>query len=191
MAKFSFKATIFRGIALALPLSVVLYVLYKFIKILEKFIGPIAKKLEIENVFGEITLTLFAVLTMLMIAFVLGLLMRIKWIASKRGDVESLVTKFIPSLNYLKLMAAERLNADEIDLNWKPVLVLKGDQCFPAYLLEENEEWITLATVQAPNTDPGGMLIIKQSAIKCIPITMKEMRINNKQFGIGYIDKIE
>ncbi len=102
-----------------------------------------------------------------------------------------LVTKFIPSLNYLKLMAAERLNADDIDLNWKPVLVLRGDQCFPAYLLEENEEWITLATVQAPNTDPGGMLIIKQSAIKCIPITMKEMRINNKQFGIGYINKIQ
>jgi uncharacterized membrane protein len=59
MTKFSLKSTIVRGIALAFPLSVVLYVLYKFIKIFEKIIGPIAKKFEIERVFGEITLTFF------------------------------------------------------------------------------------------------------------------------------------
>jgi uncharacterized membrane protein len=134
MTKFSLKSTIVRGIALAFPLSVVLYVLYKFIKIFEKLIGPIAKKFEIERVFGEITLTFFAVLAMLTIAFLLGLLMRIKLIANIKGEVESLVLKFIPSLNHLKLMAAERLNADNTDLNWKPVLVLKGDQCFPAYI---------------------------------------------------------
>ncbi len=190
MTKFSIKTTIFRGVALALPLSVVLYVLYKFMKFFEKLVGPIAKKFQIEHVFGEITLTFFAVLAMFTIAFLLGLLMRIKLIANIRGEVESLVLKFVPSLNYLELMAAERLNADDIDLNWKPVLVLKGDQCFPAYLLEENEEWITLVNVRIPNTDPVGMMLVKQSSIKCIPITMKEMRVYNKQFGKGYIDKI-
>ena len=191
MTKFSLKSTIFRGIALGFPLSVVLYVLYKFIKIFEKLIGPIAKKFEIERIFGEITLTFFAVLAMLAIAFLLGLLMRITLIANIKGEVESLVLKLIPSLNHLKLMAAERLNADITDVNWKPVLVLKGDQCFPAYILEENEEWITLATVRMPNTDPGGMMLIKQSSITCIPITMKEMRVCNKQFGKGYINKIK
>ena len=80
MTKFSLKSTIFRGIALALPLSVVLYVLYKFMKIFEKLIEPIAEKFQIERVFGEITLTFFAVLAMLAIAFLLGLLMRIKLI---------------------------------------------------------------------------------------------------------------
>ena len=191
MSKFSLKSTIFRGIALAFPLSVVLYVLYKFMKIFESLISPIAKKYNIEHIFGEITLTFFAVLAMLAVAFLLGLLMRIKLVAILRGEVESLVLKFVPSLNYLELMAADRLNADNINLNWKPVLVLKGDQCFPAYVLEENEEWITLATVRIPNTDPSGMMLIKQNSIKCIPITMKEMRVCNKQFGKGYIDKIQ
>ncbi len=191
MTKFSLKSTIVRGIALAFPLSVVIYVLYKFIKIFEKLIGPIAKKFEMERVFGEITLTFFAVLVMMAIAFLLGLLMRVKIIANLKADVEAVVLKFIPSLNHLKLMAAERLNADNTASNWKPVLVLKGDSCFPAYLLEENEEWITLATVKLPNTDPGGMMLIKQSSVKCIPITMKEMRVCNKQFGKGYIDMIK
>ncbi len=191
MTKFSLKTTIIRGIALALPLSVVLYVLYKFMKIFESLIGPIAKKFQIEHIFGEITLTFFAVLAMLAIAFLLGLLMRINSIANIRREVEALVLKFIPSLNYLELMAADRLHADNIDLNWKPVLVLKGDQYFPAYVLEENEEWITLVTVRIPNTDPVGMMLVKQSSVKCIPITMKEMRLYNKQFGKGYIDKIK
>ena len=75
-------------------------------KIFEKLIGPLAKKFQIERIFGEITLTFFAVLVMLAIAFLLGLLMRIKLIANIRGEVESLVLKFIPSLNYLELMAA-------------------------------------------------------------------------------------
>ncbi|BAO76383.1 hypothetical protein WPG_2153 [Winogradskyella sp. PG-2] len=96
-------------------------------KIFEKLIEPIAKKFQIEHVFGEITLTFFTVLAMLAIAFLLGLLMRIKLIANIRAEVESLVLKFIPSLNYLELMATERLKVDDIDLNWKPVLVLKGD----------------------------------------------------------------
>jgi hypothetical protein len=191
MAKKSLKSTIVSGIALAFPLSVVIYVLYKFIKIFEKLIGPIAKKFEIERIFREITLTFFAVLVMMVLVFLLGLLIQVKMIANLKGDVEAIVLKFIPSLNHLKLMAAERLNVDDTVLNWKPVLVLKGDSCFPSYILEESEEWITLATVKLPNTDPGGMLLIKQSSVKCIPITMKEMRVCNKQFGKGYIDKIK
>ncbi len=42
-----------------------------------------------------------------------------------------------------------------------------------------------------PDTNPGGMMLIKQSSVKCIPITMKEMHDFNKQFGKGYIDKIK
>ena len=91
---------------------------------------------------------------MMVLAFLLGLLIQVKMIANLKGDVEAVVLKFIPSLNHLKLMAAERLNADDTVLNWKPVLVLKGDSCFPAYILEENDDWITLATVKLPNTDP-------------------------------------
>ncbi|WP_034061545.1 hypothetical protein [Lacinutrix jangbogonensis] len=191
MKKKFLTSTILRGIALAFPLSVVVYILSKFIKVFEKLIGPIAKKFEVEHVFGEITLTFFAILIMLTIIFLLGLLMKIKIIANLKGEVELLILKFIPSLNHLKLMAAEKLNSDHAVSNWKAVLVIKDDQCFPAYIIEENEVWITLAKVGTANTNPAAMMIIKQSSVTCISITMKQMRVCNKQFGKGYTEMIK
>lgn len=190
MASFSLKRTIGRGIALALPLSIVVYVLYRFIKIFEKVIAPFAKKFGVDNVLGEITLTFFAVLAILAIVFILGLFMQISLVRDLRKYVEEWVLKFIPSLNHLKLMAAEKMDLENATSNWKPVLLLKGDQYLPGFIIEENNEWITLALAKAPSTEPKDMLIVKKSTISYKEITMKQMRDFNKQFGKGYLSVI-
>jgi hypothetical protein len=191
MANFSLKNTLVRGIALALPLSIVVYVVYRFFKIFEKAIAPIAKKFGVESILGELTLTFFSVLLMVVIVFLLGLLMRLPIIANTRKHVEEWILKFIPSLNHLKLMAAEKLDLDHAATQWKPVLYLKGDQYAPAYLIEENAEWITLASVKSPTTEPGGMMIYKKAVITYKEITMKQMAEYNKAFGKGYLNLIK
>jgi hypothetical protein len=190
MASFSLKRTIGRGIALALPLSIVLYVIYKFIKIFEKVIAPIANKFGVENVLGEITLTFFAVLVILAIVFILGLLMQISLVRNTRKYVEGWILKFVPSLNHLKLMAVEKMDLENATTNWKPILLLKGDQYLPAFIIEENNEWITLALSKAPSTEPKDMLIVKKNSISYKEITMKQMSDCNKQFGKGYLSVI-
>jgi len=190
MASFSLKNTIGRGIALALPLSIVLYVIYKFIKIFEKVIAPFANKFGVEHVLGEITLTFFAVLVMLVIIFLLGLLMQIPLVRNMRLYIEGWILKFVPSLNHLKLLAVEKMDLDNATTNWKPILLLKGDQYLPAFIIEENNEWITLALAKAPSTEPKDMLIVKKSSISYKEITMKQMSDFNKQFGKGYLSVI-
>lgn len=191
MANFSLKQTIGRGIALALPLAILIYVFYKFLKIFEKILTPLAKKFEVDNMLGELTLTFFAVIVILLIVFLLGLLMQIDIVANIRKSVEAMILKFVPSLNHLKLMAAEKLDMENAVTQWKPVLYLKGDQYAPAYLIEENAEWITLASVKSPTTEPGSMMIFKKSSITCKEITMKQMGDYNKAFGKGYLDLIK
>lgn len=191
MANFSLKQTIGRGIALALPLSIVVYVIYRFFKLFEKAIAPVAKKFGVDSLLGELTLTFFTVLTMFAIVLLLGLLMRLPFIANTRKHVEEWILKFIPSLNHLKLMAAEKLDLDNAATQWKPVLYLKGDQYAPAYLIEENNEWITLASVKSPTTEPGGMMIYKKAGITYHEITMKQMADFNKAFGKGYLSIIK
>jgi hypothetical protein len=71
------------------------------------------------------------------------------------------------------------------------VLLKNGEQYLPAYIIEENEEWITMAKIKIPTIDPGDLLITKKSAITYTEITMKELRQFNKQFGRGYISFIE
>jgi hypothetical protein len=190
MPNFSLKKTIVRGIALALPLSIVVYVVYRFFKIFEKAIAPIAKKFGVDSILGELTLTFFSVLVMFVIVLVLGLLMRISFIADIRKDVEGWILKFIPSLNHLKLMAAEKLDLENAVTKWKPVLVLKGDQYMPAFVIEENSDWIVLAITKAPTTEPKDVQILKRSSVVYQEITMKQMGDFNKAFGKGYLSII-
>jgi hypothetical protein len=187
MSAFSLKQTMGRGIALALPLAIVVYVIYRFIKIFEKILGPVAKKMGVDSILGEITITFFAVLTLLVIAFLLGLLMRIPIVFELRKHVEGWILKFIPSLNHLKLMAAEKLNLENAVTQWKPVLYLKADQYVPAYLIEENADWITLASVKTPGTEPGSIMIFRKTTVTYQEISMKQMAEFNKGFGKGYL----
>ncbi|MEY2916893.1 MAG: hypothetical protein RIS73_607 [Bacteroidota bacterium] len=191
MASFSIKKTIINGIALALPLGIVFYVLTRFIEIFEKLIAPIAQKIGIENFFGKITLTVLAIAVIIIITFLLGLLMQFSFVKKNRRYLEEWILKLVPSLNQLKLMAEEKLDIENTTSNWKPVLLKNGEQYLPAYIIEENEEWITMAKIKIPTIDPGDLLITKKSAITYTEITMKELRQFNKQFGRGYISFIE
>jgi hypothetical protein len=191
MTSFSIKKTIINGIALALPLGIVFYVLTRFIEIFEKLIAPIAQKIGIENFFGKITLTVLAIAVIIIITFLLGLLMQFSFVKKNRRYLEEWILKLVPSLNQLKLMAEEKLDIENTTSNWKPVLLKNGEQYLPAYIIEENEEWITMAKIKIPTIDPGDLLITKKSAITYTEITMKELRQFNKQFGRGYISFIE
>jgi hypothetical protein len=191
MAAFSLKRTIGRGVALALPLSIVIYVAYKFLKVFEKLLAPIANKFGVDHILGELTLTFLAVLVILAIIFLLGLLMQIDIIANTRKHVEGWILHFVPSLNHLKLMAVEKLDIENSTTLWKPILLLKGDQYMPAYIIEESGEWITLALAKAPGTEPKDMLITRKSAVSYQDITIKQMHEFNKQFGKGYLSVIK
>jgi hypothetical protein len=87
-------------------------------------------------------------------------------------------------------MAVEKMDLDNATTNWKPILLLKGDQYLPAFIIEENNEWITLALAKAPSTEPKDMLIVKKSSISYKEISMKQMSDFNKQFGKGYLSVI-
>lgn len=140
---------------------------------------------------GELTLTFLAILVILAIIFLLGLLMQVDLIANLRKSIEALILKFVPSLNHLKLIAAEKIDLDNATHNWKPVLCTKGDEVFPAYVIDENAEWINLAVAKGLSTEPQNMLVVRRTAIRYKEITMKQMYDCNKAYGKGYISMVE
>jgi hypothetical protein len=180
-----------RGIALALPLIVVGYILKKVVEVFEKIVAPIAKQFGVEKIFGEITVTLLAIVVVIILIFFLGLLMYLPFVSKYKDYLEEWILKIFPSLNHLKLMAADKLRLENATTNWKPVLVFKDEQYWPAFIIEENEEWITLALVKIPGTEPSGMLITRKNRLQYSPITMDQMHHFNKQFGKGYISLIK
>ncbi len=186
MKKFSIKRTLLRGIALAVPVGIVAYLLMHFVGIFEKKISPIAAKFGIEHIWGELTLTLLAVIALLVFVFLLGLLMQLPIVANFRTQVEEIILKVFPSLNHLKLMAAEKLNAENATSKWKPAIIKRNEQYYPAYIIEESPEWITYVGVKVPTTEPGDMVLVKKASISYTEISMKQLSDCNKHLGKGY-----
>jgi hypothetical protein len=193
MSTFSLKKTIFNGITLAIPLGIILYVLMRIMGVLKKAITPIAEKIGIERLFGEITLTILVVFVILILIFVCGLLMRLPIIKGFRSYIEGLIIRVVPSLNHLKLIAAEKLDVQSETLQWKPILLWRKneEEYVSAYLIEETNDWIIIAITNMPSTEPGQVLITKKSVVVYKEITMTEMQEHNKLFGKGYLSLID
>ena len=191
MNRLSFKRTIIHGLALALPLAVVLYVAIHFLKVFQTIMLPVSKTVGVTGILGEIILTILAVFCMLVIVFVLGLLMQFSFIASSRIYLEEIILKMVPSLNHLKLLADEKLMTGEVISNWKPVLMENEEGIIPAYLIEETNELATFSKIKSPGIEAGEIVIVRKDRSRYTEISMSQLRVFNKQFGKGYITLIK
>jgi hypothetical protein len=183
----SLKKVLANGLALAVPIGIIVYVFIKLLEIFEKLIGPVSKKFGVDHLLGELTLTIFAVFILLVLVFILGMLRKLPLVKKFSLFMEEVVMKVFPSFSYLKTMGAEKFDIEEAGNTWKPVIIKKENELFPALLIDENNDWVTLIKVKAPGTDLGDFLICQKRTIKIQETTIKEMKQLNKQYGKGYL----
>ncbi len=185
------KSTFATGLAIAIPLGVVLYVFVRLFDILEKLIGPLATKLGIDRILGGLTLTIFSVLMFLLAMFVLGLLMRISFLAGLGKSIEDLVFRLIPSLNAARNMMAEKLDVQNALGTWKPVMMHYEEIYMPAFLIEESDDLVTLFLMKGIELSEGEILITKKEKVRLTELTTSQIHIFSKQFGKGYLSVIK
>lgn len=191
MSNFSIKNVFGKGLLIAIPLGVVVYIAMKIFEMFAKVVEPISKQFGVERVFGELTITILVVFLLLMIVFVLGLLMRINIIADLGKSLEELVFKFFPSLNQLKVTAAEKLNLETKAESWKPVLILFENKYNAAYEIEQNETFVTLFVIKGIEISDGEILITRKEDVQIQNITSKELHHFTKQYGKGFLSLIK
>jgi uncharacterized membrane protein len=188
-----FKTILGRGLALAIPVAIVLFVFIRIIGILKKVIAPLAADMGIQRIWGELTLTVFAIILIVLIILLLGMLMQITVVSTVRTQVEDIILKFVPSLNQLKLMAADSLDLDTEENTWRPVLLYTKEKAKynPAFIVEEDEEMITLFLCLETNIRKGEILIVNKEKISLIPITFTELHRCSRAAGKGYLEIIK
>jgi len=193
MSKVKFKTVLGRGIALAVPVAIVLYVFLRVVDLLKKAISPIATGLGVQRIWGELTLTVFAIILIVLIILLLGLLMQITVVATIRTRVEDIILKFIPSLNQLKLMAADNLDLDTEEITWRPILLytIEKAKYNPAFIVDEDEEMVTVFLCLEPNIRKGEILMVKKDKVNIIPITFNELHKCSRAAGKGYLEIIK
>ena len=184
------KTNLAMGLFLTLVIGVIAYILIKVDGILKKIITPIAHKLQMENIFGELTITFLAILAIIILVVVLGFISELPLFARYKEKMENLFLKIYPPLSYLKMMADEKLHVESVRADWKPVLALIDNRYLPAFIIEENDEWVTLSILHVPKSDPMAILIVPKDATQLIPLTSTQMHHNNRFFGKGHLSLI-
>ncbi|WP_443937402.1 hypothetical protein [Pedobacter sp. MW01-1-1] len=189
MSKVKFKTILGRGVALAIPLGVVLYVFAKIIGVLQKVIAPLAAKLGIDRIWGELTLFILTIVIIVLIILLLGLLMQVAFVSVLKNQVEEIILKFVPSLNQLKLMAADGLDYDEEENKWTPVLVKMIDKgsYHPAFIIEEDENLVTLFLCYDTALKKGQILTYEKNQVELKPVGYLDLKRASREAGKGYI----
>ena len=191
MGQFKFRRTLGRGIALAIPVVIIVYVFIRVIVLFKSVIAPTAQKMGISNIWGGITLTVFAIVILLVFILLLGMLMQIRLVSSMSNQVESIIFRFVPSLNQLKLMAADKLDIDSFQNTWKPVVLFLENKYNAAFVVEEDEELITLFVCKGVSLNEGEIVTTAKSEVKIIPAQYSDLQRCSKAFGKGYLSLIK
>ncbi len=190
MKKAGFKTTLVRGLALAVPLAIIAYTLLRVVQIIRKIIRPVTIDLGIHRILGGATVTILAIALLLVIVLLLGLMMRLPNVSRFREKMEATIIRFVPSLNYLKLMAADKMHLETSQSNWKPVLVCHEEKYNAAFIVEENEELITLFVCKTTNLKDGELLITRKKDIRFYPANFEQLNNYSKAFGKGMLSLI-
>ena len=190
MSQFKFKTTLVRGLALGIPIAVIFYVLIRILVVVEGIISPAAEAIGIEQVLGQITLTLLALVIIMLFVLLLGLLTRIRRVENIRTEMESLVLKFVPSLYQLKAMADDKLELQNAKDTWKPVILHHEGMYNAAFIIEEEGDLITLLVSKTVTMNDTEILVTKKSEVETIPVNYMDLQKCSKGFGKGFISLI-
>jgi uncharacterized membrane protein len=185
------KTNLIRGLTLAVPLLIVLYVFIRMIQIIRKIITPVATKLGIRHILGNATLTILTILLILIFILLLGLLARIRTVSNARQKLENMILHFVPSLNYFKMMADDKLKLTDSQNEWKPVLVFSEEKYSAGFIVEESEELVTLFVSKGTSLKDGEILTANKKDVLLFPATYEDLNNFSRAFGKGFISIIE
>ncbi|MEX0635291.1 MAG: hypothetical protein WD135_00880 [Ferruginibacter sp.] len=191
MKKNKFKQILADGIALAVPLAVVMYVFAKVVIVFKKWITPIAIQLGIDSILGGLTLTIFTFIGILIMILLLGLLMQFGFVSLIRVKLESILLRFIPALNVLKAILADKLKMENAKSAWKPVILDHSNKYNFAFKVEESEDMGVFFILNGTSIHEGEIAILEKENYSYALVDAHDMKKTLSNFGIGSIGLIQ
>ena len=185
------RSTFFLGLALAVPITILGFAIYRVFKICKGLISPIAVKLGIDHLLGRATISVFAILLILLLILILGLSMKISFVVNTRKMIEDAILNFVPALNHLKVLVSENIDAGNSQDIWKPALVLMNDRYKAAFIVEEDQELITLFICRSNSLKIGEVVTVNRKNVHSIQVSYQELYRYCRSFGKGFISVIK
>ncbi len=182
-----FKQIVGDGLAITIPVLVILYVFHKAHQVLQVGIAPLAEKMGVHDIFGRITMAVLAALALVVLVLIMGLMMHFAVMRVLRGALESIVLRFFPFLNEFKAMMADKLDREGNNA-WRSVALYREHEIRFAFLVEEKDGFGSFILLKGPKVSDGEMVILKEGTYRYKAVDTSDMLKVVKQYGAGASD---
>ena len=180
------KSTVVNGLVILIPLVLVLVAIREIISLMISFATPIADMFP-EGTFDNVKETeIISLLLVLGVAFVLGLLSKIKAGRVVGRGIEKYSLDKIPMYRMLKNLVGAFLNL-ETEESFKPALLENdsGDM-EPVYVIEDRgRPRVVVLVPWAPAAFAGSVKLVARERIHYLDVTLDEFSLSLTHLGTG------
>jgi len=183
------KTTAVGGLVFLIPAVIVVIALGKLLtglKTLAKTLSPI---LGIESWFGGFVLDIVAFAVIVLICFAAGLLAQHAAAKRVREKLDRSLLNFIPGYAFIKGLADNLRQTEEISVSFVPIMVQFDDHAQMAFETERLPNGkVAVYLPGAPNPWSGNVVFVSNDRVKPLSITLPEALRNIRTLGKGSVD---
>lgn len=181
----STKAIIIGGLFLIIPLLVLIILIKHALGLVVPPVQKMVDYFNIHSIFGAATVTILAILCIVLLCFLSGVLLR-KGIINDWGEkMEERLFFLFPSLQMLKYkMISDDDTLSVTKKRWQSILLKEDNHYIIAFITNEDDNgFLSLYIPDAPKMDAGEIKIIKRLDCEFVEISMKAAMQAISSFG--------
>jgi len=181
------KAVFWTGVVAVSPLLVMVYVLIQALRAVGAAISPLAERLGVMRLIGEIGLFSLMVAALLLL-FLLG-----GWFVLRNGQgrlmtaAERLALKVVPGLAELKKRKEQIVAHSHVLPNRIPGLIGIHNQWRPGWRVADNDTWVVVAFPTASEVDPYSIEVHPKEAVQFKPVENKAFEAALEGLGDAWL----
>lgn len=160
---------------------------------IKKFTEPYIQSLGIQTIFGKFTLLIIVLSLNILVFFIIGLIIKLRFANRIQQIVDTIASKYIPG--YDKMISdSKKIINEQLNLNnnpydsWKCHLIKHELNWKPVFIVNDKEEFLTLFYPSSPDPMTGHVEFIAKKnfdALERIPVETEDAISVLKKYGNG------
>ena len=181
------KTTLLGGIAVIIPLSLVLMVLIETVDIVTAVIDPVVDLLPVESVGGIEVATILAILIIFGLCFLAGLMTLSSWAVGVGQQIESKILTKIPLYQLVKTASGSIFPSSRQDNDLKPAVLEFPDKTSGIVVIiqDHGNGYVTIFIPNAPMVTIGTIRYVEKSRLTLLDASPMEVADVISQWGYG------
>ena len=171
------KTTVIGGIIFFIPFTIIVYAIKEINNTLYEIVSPLMISLGITSIGGKILVITSIIFLVLLICFIAGLIVKMRFAKKANSYLDSLALKYIPGYSKLRVDVLKKIDETQIKEEpafydrWQAVMIKHGAEWRISFIVEESKEGLLTVFEPASAEIQNGIIkIISKDETESLPI---------------------